>query len=97
MTVAVAVIWSATLVIAYLALPFVVPLLMRIVGASRKIEQYTRETHGASRKIVGHLESLHELERTQGLLEQTQTTGGEIATGAEALAGLLDRRAGGRR
>ncbi|CAN5664562.1 hypothetical protein BH24DEI1_BH24DEI1_01870 [soil metagenome] len=94
MPTSVAVIWAVTLVIAYLAVPIVVVLLLRIARAARKIELYTRETRLASQGISGHLEAVVALEQTESLLTGAHAVGGDIALGAEAMAGLLSRRAG---
>ena len=87
-------IWTVTLVVAYLCVPLLVVLLVRIVRAARKIEVYTRETRAASQTIVQHLEALPALDQTEALLERAHATGGEIALGAEALAAVLARRGG---
>jgi hypothetical protein len=91
---AVVIIWIVALAVAYFSLLFVVPLLLRIVRAARKIEAYTRDTRQASRDVTVHLDSLPALDRTRALLGDVHATGGEIAQGTEALAGLLARRAG---
>lgn len=95
MSTAVAVLWIITLVVAYLAVPLLVMLLWRIVRASRKIERYTSETHTSSRGIVTHLEALPALDRTEELLQGAHGLGGDLALGAEAMASVLARRAGG--
>lgn len=96
MSSAVAVLWILTLVVAYLAVPLLVVLLWRIVRASQKINAYSRETRLASSGISRHLDALPALDRTEELLKSAHGVGGDLALGAEAMAGLLSRRAQGR-
>lgn len=91
---AVPVLWIVTLVIAYAAVPLLVVLLWRIAHASRKIERYTRATRRSSRGVAAHLEALPALDETERLLGGARDLGGDLALGAEALAGVLARRTG---
>lgn len=92
MNAAVAVLWTVTLIVAYLAVPLLVFLLWRILHASIKIERYTRETRVASSGIATSLEALPALDRTQELLQGAHALGTDLALGAEAMASVLANR-----
>jgi hypothetical protein len=96
MTTAVAVVWIVTLAIAYLALPVLANLLLRIVRSARKIMIYARETSWASAAAAENLVALSELERTGKLLERAERAAGEAADQAAQLADLFERRWGAR-
>ncbi len=88
--------WAGGLLVAYASLPYLVLVLTRIVVAAAKIYTYSRATHEHSSKLPEHLAALPALDDTAKLLDEARGTGVEIATGAEALAALLIRRAGGK-
>jgi hypothetical protein len=89
-------VWGIGLVIAYLAVPLLLWLLLRIWRAAWKIEYYARLTHQSTQKIVQHLENIPALETTEAGLQGANALGKEVAAGAEALTALLARRAGGK-
>lgn len=93
MPIAVGVLWTVTLIVAYLAVPLLVILLWRIMRASIKIERYTRETRVASQGITTTLEALPALNKTEELLQGAHSIGGDLALGAEAMASVLANRA----
>lgn len=94
---AVTLIWWIGLVVAYLAVPVLVVLLVRVLRAALKIEYYARISRASTKKIAAHLELVPALNITeQGLIGANQLAN-EVAIGAEALTALLARRAGGKR
>ncbi|WP_337869587.1 hypothetical protein [Meiothermus sp.] len=89
-------VWGIGLVIAYLAVPLLLWLLLRIWRAAWKIEHYARVTRQSTQKIVQHLENIPALDTTEAGLQGANTIGKDVAAGAEALTALLARRAGGK-
>ncbi|MCL6569550.1 MAG: hypothetical protein ACOYW9_05300 [Deinococcota bacterium] len=90
------VIWGIGLVIAYLAIPLLAWLLLRIWRAAWKIEHYARLTRQSTQRIVQHLQSLPALNTTEQALQEANALAKDVAAGAEALTTLLARRAGGK-
>lgn len=90
------VVWGIGLAIAYLAVPLLLWLLLRIWRAAWKIEHYARITQQSTQKIVQHLENLPALNATEQHLQGANALAKDVAAGAETLTALLARRAGGR-
>jgi hypothetical protein len=89
-------VWGIGLVVAYLAVPLLLWLLLRIWRAAWKIEHYARVTHLSTQEIVQHLNNIPALNTTEAGLRGANALGKDVATGAEALTALLARRAGGK-
>jgi hypothetical protein len=89
-------IWIVWLVAAFLALPVLANVLLRIVRAARKIAIYTRETNWASASAAENLQSLPLLNESGQLLERAKRSGVEAAAGAREVASIFERRAGER-
>lgn len=87
-------IWAIGLVVAYLAVPVVLVLLIRIARAARKIALYAAETHTATRGILRNLAPLGALTETQSLLGRARDGAEKTAEAAEALSVLLAKRGG---
>lgn len=88
-------IWGLGLVIAYLAVPLLAWLLLRILRAALKIERYARASRQSTFAINKHLNNIAALEVTEAGLKSANALAKDVATSAEALANLLARRAGG--
>ncbi|MCL4454923.1 MAG: hypothetical protein M1369_02430 [Deinococcus sp.] len=88
-------IWGLGLVIAYLAIPLLAWLLLRILRAALKIERYARASRQSTLAINKHLNNIAALEVTEAGLKSANALAKDVATSAEALANLLARRAGG--
>lgn len=97
MEAAVSVIWWIGVIVAYLAVPVLVVLLLRVMRAARKIEHYARTTHASTQKIVQHLNLIPALDTTEKNIAGARQLADEVALGAEALTALLAKRAGGPR
>lgn len=89
-------VWGIGLIIAYLAVPLLLWLLLRVWRAAWKIEYYARVSRQSTQKIVQHLNNIPALDATEAGLQGANALGKDLAAGAEALTALLARRAGGR-
>lgn len=92
---AVTTIWWIGVIVAYLAVPVLVVLLVRVLRAALKIEHYARVSRAATQKIAAHLELVPALNITEQGLIGANKLADEVAIGAEALTALLARRAKG--
>lgn len=86
--------WWIGVVAAYLAVPVVLVLLLRIYRAAKKIEHYAKASRASTLKITQHLNTIQALGTTQASLKGANTLMGEVAGGAEALRDLLAKRSG---
>lgn len=91
---AVSLIWWIGVVVAYLALPVLLVLLLRIFRAARKIEFYAKTSRASTLTITKHLETIAALGTTEQSLKGANALMGEVAGGAEALKDLLAKRSG---
>jgi hypothetical protein len=88
------VIWWIGVVVAYLAVPVLLILLLHIFRAARKIEHYAKTSRASTLAITKHLETIAALGTTEERLKGANALMGEVAGGAEALKDLLAKRSG---
>lgn len=87
------ILWLIILIVAVLALPFIVWLLHKVFYAAREIERYLKEMHHAGTGIATNTQNISALDDTISTAQDILQSAGSINENANTIKNTLAQRA----